>query len=124
MQDAPDVHLLGRRGQAAALRRKLLPKQQHQLVSRLPRQHNCVDDHGHGGSWAALVASAASGGRCEVRLGRLRECFGSGCVLCGGRGRSRCVLCAGSPAPLSGSRCRAGAFNWAGVAAQLTWWLW
>ena len=32
-----------------------------------------------GVSGAALVASAASGGRCEVRLGRLRECVGSGC---------------------------------------------
>jgi hypothetical protein len=76
-----------------------------------------------GVSGAALVASAASGGRCEVRLGRLRECFGGGCVE-GGRGRSGCVLCAGAPTPLLGSRCRAGAFNWVGVAAQLTWWLW
>ena len=34
-----------------ALRRELLPKQQHQQVSRLPRQHDCVDVHGHGGVW-------------------------------------------------------------------------
>ena len=31
-----DVHL---GAEQAALRRELLPKQQHQLVSRLPRQH-------------------------------------------------------------------------------------
>ena len=36
MQDAPDVHL---GAEQAALRRELLP---HQLVSRLPRQHDCV----------------------------------------------------------------------------------
>ena len=36
------------------------------------------------------MASAASGGRCEVRLGRLRECVGSGCVEGGGVGVCWC----------------------------------
>ena len=42
-----DVHL---GAEQAALRRELLP---HQLVSRLPRQHDCVDYHGHGGFWGS-----------------------------------------------------------------------
>ena len=48
MQDAPTFTSAAE--QAAALRRReVLPKQQHQQVSRLPRQHDCVDSTGHGG---------------------------------------------------------------------------
>ena len=58
MQDAPDVHL---GAEQAAPRRELLP---HQLVSRLPRQHDCVDYHDRGGFlgqhlWPVLRAGGA-----------------------------------------------------------------
>ena len=46
----------------AALRRELLPKQQHQLVSRLPRQHDCVDYHGHGGFWGSTCGQCCEQG--------------------------------------------------------------
>ena len=59
MQDAPDVHL---GAEHAALRRELLPKQQHQLVSRLPRQHDCVDYHGHGGFWGSTCGQCCEWG--------------------------------------------------------------
>eukprot|EP01047_Picozoa_sp_COSAG01_P035503 COSAG01_NODE_2730_length_7172_cov_35.156087_4_plen_99_part_00 len=59
MQDAPDVHL---GAEHAALRRELLPKQQHQLVSRLPRQHDCVDYHGHGGFWGSTCGQCCERG--------------------------------------------------------------
>ena len=45
MQDAPTFTSAAE--QAAALRRReVLPKQQHRQVSRLPRQHDCVDSTG------------------------------------------------------------------------------
>ena len=54
-----DVHL---GAEQAALRRELLPKQQHQLVSRLPRQHDCVDYHGHGGFWGSTCGQSCEWG--------------------------------------------------------------
>ena len=56
MQDAPDVHL---GAEQAALRRELLP---HQLVSRLPRQHDCVDYHGHGAFWGSTCGQCCERG--------------------------------------------------------------
>ena len=47
MQDAPNVHL---GAEQATLRRELLA---HQLVSRLPHQHDCVDYHDRGGFWGS-----------------------------------------------------------------------
>ena len=44
MQDAPTFTSAAE--QAALRRREVLPKQQHRQVSRLPRQHDCVDSTG------------------------------------------------------------------------------
>jgi hypothetical protein len=57
MQDASRLRA------AAAASHELLPKQQHQLVSRLPRQHDCVDYHGHGGFWGSTCGQS-----CEREL--------------------------------------------------------
>ena len=42
----------------AALRRE----QQHQLVSRLPRQHDCVGYHGHGAFWGSTCGQCCERG--------------------------------------------------------------
>ena len=55
MQDASRLR-------AAAASHELLPKQQHQLVSRLPRQHDCVDYHGHGGFWGSTCGQSCERG--------------------------------------------------------------
>ena len=55
MQDASRLR-------AAAASHELLPKQQHQLVSRLPRQHDCVDYHGHGGFWGSTCGQSCEWG--------------------------------------------------------------
>ena len=51
-----DVHL---GAEQAALRRELLP---HQLVSRLPRQHDCVDCHDRGGFWGSTCGQCCERG--------------------------------------------------------------
>ena len=56
MQDAPDGFTSA--AEHAALRRE----QQHQLVSRLPRQHDCVGYHGHGAFWGSTCGQCCERG--------------------------------------------------------------
>ena len=60
MQDAPTFTSAAE--QAALRRREVLPKQQHRQVSRLPRQHDCVDYHGHGGFWGSTCGQCCERG--------------------------------------------------------------